>query len=84
VEFEKKNVPTVLICSTVYEPVASALAKALGVRDLTIATIPHPFSWSGLTREQISERVSGVFDRLVKGLTQSAASTPTPGTGGTD
>lgn len=69
--------PTVLICSTAYQPVAGALAKVLGVGDLTIATIPHPFSWSGLTREQISQRVAGVFNQVVKGLTQPAASKQT-------
>ena len=72
-----------LICSTAYQPVAGALAKGLGVGDLSIATIPHPFSWSGLTREQISERVTGVFKQVVKGLTESAASKPAPNTQGT-
>lgn len=72
-----------LICSTVHEPVARGLAGTLGVPDLTIVTIPHPFSWSGLTREQISERAAGVFGRVVRGLTGSAAGGPNSGAGGT-
>ena len=64
--------PTVLICSTVYQPVASALAKALGVGDLTIATIPHPYSWSGLSREDVKERATGVVDQVLGGLTGKA------------
>ena len=70
--------PTVLICSTVYEPVAGALAKVLGVRDLALVAIPHPFSWSGLTREQINVRVAAVFDQVVRGLTEPTLSSPVP------
>ena len=80
-EFEKKGVPTVLICSTVHEPVARGLANTLGLRDVIIATIPHPFSWSGLTREQINERAAGVLNQVVMGLTGSAASRSIPSTG---
>lgn len=72
-----------LICSTVFAPVSRALAKALGVPDLIVATIPHPFSWSGLTREHIRERVTGVFDEVVTGLTKAAASGPAGTAGGT-
>jgi len=82
VEFEKKGVPTVLICSTVHEPVARGLANTLGLRDVVIATIPHPFSWSGLTREQINERAAGVLNQVVLGLTGSTVSRAISSAGG--
>jgi hypothetical protein len=59
----------VLICSNVYAPVAQSLSKTLGIADLTIATTAHPFSWAGVTREQIRERATRIFGEVVSGLT---------------
>ena len=39
--------------------------------ELVIATIPHPFSWSGLTGEDINTRVNDVFEQVIMGLTRA-------------
>ena len=70
-QFEKQGVPTVLICSNAFEPIARTLAKSLGVPDLTISVTAHPFSWSGVTREQIDERAARIFEQVVTGLTRT-------------
>ena len=74
--------PTALVCSTAFAPAARSLAKALGVPDLMIATIPHPISWSGLSREDISTRVNGVLDQVMRGLTKTTETAPRLSAGG--
>lgn len=58
-----------LITTTDFASVARGLAKMHGVADLVIATIPHPFSWTGLSREQVKERATGVLAQVIAGLT---------------
>ncbi|MBI2906968.1 MAG: hypothetical protein HYX92_04865 [Chloroflexi bacterium] len=48
------------------------MARGLGLPNLVIATIPHPYSWSGLSREDVKDRAAGVLDQVVGGLTGKA------------
>ena len=73
-----------LICSNVYAPIALGLSKTLGLSGLTITTTPHPFSWAGVTREQIRERAASVFEHVVNGLTGLSAGDPNSKTGARD
>ncbi|MBI2910147.1 MAG: hypothetical protein HYX92_21100 [Chloroflexi bacterium] len=62
-----------LITTTEFAPLARGLAKTLGMPNLNIVTIPHPYSWSGLTRDDVKERAAGVFGAVVSGLTRATA-----------
>ena len=50
-QIARKGSATLVICSTVFEALGHAQAKSLGMPDLPVAVIPHPFGL--LSRTQV-------------------------------
>jgi hypothetical protein len=48
VELEKKGVPTVTICTTAFERLGRGEARTLGMPDLPLAIVDHPFAGESL------------------------------------
>ena len=54
IEFEKKGVPTAVICTGPFISSAKAMSKLGGIEDFPFVVVPHPLG--SLTRETLHER----------------------------
>lgn len=70
-----------LICTDEFATLARAQAKTLRMPGLIVTTIPHPFSWSGLTREKIRERAEGVLQQVIECLSEASSASKLPSQG---
>ncbi|MBI3969013.1 MAG: hypothetical protein HY329_25515 [Chloroflexi bacterium] len=64
-DLEKLGIPTVTVVSTAFEYMARAEAKALGMEELRIIVIPHPFA------DLKDDQVHVVADRITPLATQA-------------
>ena len=54
IEFEKRGVPTAVICTDPFVSSAKAMSKIGGIPDYPFITVPHPLG--SLTPEMLRER----------------------------
>ncbi|MBI2909572.1 MAG: hypothetical protein HYX92_18170 [Chloroflexi bacterium] len=60
------GIPTVLICTEAFVPLARAEAKAMGLPDMRIVSIPHPLG--GLFEERVRERARSAVPAIIEAL----------------
>ncbi len=63
-EIAKRGKAAVTICSTAFVPMGKAQAAKLGVRDLPIAAVQHPFGLR--TREEIRDMAQTCVKDVVR------------------
>lgn len=63
VAFEARGIPTVVVTTTAFEPLAVHQARYCGAERVRMLVLPHPFDI--LTPEQVVEQAHGTFDELV-------------------
>jgi hypothetical protein len=63
---EKLGIPTVLICTDAFYPLAVAEAEAKGMPNLSIVNVPHPIG--SISREQAVEYGKVIADEVLKAL----------------
>jgi hypothetical protein len=71
VELERCGIPTVLVTTTRFRPVAAALAAATGLPDLRTLVVDHPIG--GVDRAALHRRADAACDALVALFTGAAA-----------
>ena len=54
IEFEKRGIPTAVICTEPFISSAKAMSKIGGIADYPFVMVPHPLG--SLTRETLGER----------------------------
>jgi hypothetical protein len=59
---ERRGVPGVLVVSTVFEPLARAEVRSLGLPDMRMVVMPHPIGTMGPDRLESS----GALDDAIK------------------
>lgn len=69
VELERCGVPTVLVTTTRFEPVARALAAATGLADLRMLVVDHPIG--GVDHDTLLRRADAAVDALAALFTTS-------------
>ncbi|MFH1652143.1 MAG: hypothetical protein ABID87_08620 [Chloroflexota bacterium] len=60
---EKQGVPTITVATTSFTPLARVNARAFGMPDLTVLTVPHPLG--GLSAAEVQQRAEDAFPALV-------------------
>ena len=65
--------PTVLVCTDVFLPLARAISAQRGLRSLAVVTVPHPTG--GVPPEALDEVLAAAVDDVAAGLT---AASPVP------
>jgi hypothetical protein len=63
---ERQGVPTVLVCTEPFLPLARAVARQEGLESLAVVTIPHPIG--GLAAHELDEALAAAVDRVADGL----------------
>jgi hypothetical protein len=76
VELERCGIPTVLVTTTRFRPVAAALAAATGLPELRTLVVDHPIG--GVDREALHRRADAACDALVALFTGGAAPAAAP------
>jgi hypothetical protein len=71
VTLEEKGVPSVLLCSDEFAPLARAESVAKGMGGLPLAVIPHPLADN--SPEQVRVKARAIADEVVSILTRPAA-----------
>jgi hypothetical protein len=64
---EKRNVPSVALCTEPFGSEATAIAKSLGLPDMKVALIPHPVA--ALTPDQVNGRADLAWPQIQVALT---------------
>jgi len=67
---ESRGVPSVLLCTDEFAPLARGESVARGMPGLPLMTVPHPVADN--TREQIRAKAALIADEVVRVLTTSA------------
>jgi hypothetical protein len=67
VRLEDLGVPTVTVCTEAFVDLATGVAHANGIPDLSLAVIPHPFT--KLSPEEVVELAATLLPAIVRNLT---------------
>ena len=67
-ELERRNVPTITVCSHLFQRLGQVERRSLGMPDLPMAIAPHPIG--GVPAETAAAKANDLFDAVVAGLTQ--------------
>ena len=68
-ELERRGVPTVTVCSHLFQRLGNVERRSLGMPDLPMAIAPHPIG--GVAAATALGKADALFDTIVAGLTQS-------------
>jgi|SRR5262249_6127600 len=68
---ESKGIPTVLVCSDEFAPLARAESIVHGSPGYPLVVIPHPIAGNGA--DLVRRKAEGIADEVVRVLTESAA-----------
>ncbi len=66
-DLEQRGVPTVTICSHLFERLGQVERRSLGMPDLPMAVCPHPIG--GLKVEAVYDKADSLLEQVVWGLT---------------
>ena len=67
-ELERRGIPTVTVCSHLFQRLGNVERRSLGMPDLPMAIAPHPIG--GLPAETAAAKADALFEIVVAGLTQ--------------
>lgn len=68
-ELERRGVPTVTVCSHLFQRLANVERRSLGMPSLPMAIAEHPIG--GLAPETAAAKADTLFEVVVNGLTQA-------------
>ena len=68
-ELERRGVPTVTVCSHLFQRLGNVERRSLGMPDLPMAIAPHPIG--GVAAETAIVKADSLFEIVVEGLTRS-------------
>lgn len=63
---EELGIPTVLVCTDAFVPLAKAEAAALGLPNMRIVSIPHPLG--GLLEQEVRAKARAVAPSVIEAL----------------
>ena len=66
-ELEQRGVPTVTVCSHLFQRLGNVERRSLGMPDLPMAIAPHPIG--GVAAETAIAKAEALFETIVEGLT---------------
>ncbi len=66
IRLEKMGIPTVSICSDVFNDFAHKLANSHGASDLRIFSVDHPIA--GLSKEEVDAKINAIFPSICSAL----------------
>jgi hypothetical protein len=69
IELEKKGLPTTVICSSKFETLIEATARAKGFPNFSHVTIPHPIAENDASL--IRAKADNAIEELIRMLTKS-------------
>jgi hypothetical protein len=69
VELERRGIPTVTVCSHLFQRLGNVERRSLGMPDLPMAIAPHPIG--GLPAETAADKADTLFEIVVEGLTKA-------------
>ncbi len=67
-ELERRGIPTVTVCSHLFQRLGNVERRSLGMPDLPMAIAPHPIG--GVPPATAVAKADNLFDNIVAGLTQ--------------
>ena len=67
-ELERRGIPTVTVCSHLFQRLGSVERRSLGMPDLPMAIAPHPIG--GLPAETAVAKADDLFETVVAALTR--------------
>ncbi len=67
-ELERRGIPTVTVCSHLFQRLGNVERRSLGMPDLPMAIAPHPIG--GVPAETAVTKADALFDTVVTGLTR--------------
>ena len=67
-ELERRGVPTVTVCSHLFQRLGNVERRSLGMPDLPLAIAPHPIG--GVPAETAVAKADALFNTIVVGLTR--------------
>jgi hypothetical protein len=62
----RRGVPTLIVCTDSFLPLAELEAHAIGLEDLNAAVMPHPLG--GIAEEEVRSRVEVIWPAVLKWL----------------
>lgn len=66
VEFEKKGIPSSVICTEVFEDISNSVTELHGLKQYQVQYVPHPIS--AKSGAQLQEAAEKVYDSVVAWL----------------
>lgn len=70
-ELERRGIPTVTVCSHLFQRLGNVERRSLGMPDLPMAITPHPIG--GVAAETAIAKADDLFDTIVAGLSRPVA-----------
>ena len=67
-ELERRGIPTVTVCSHLFQRLGDLERRSLGHPDLPLAVTPHPIG--GLAAAAVTAKADALLDTIVAGLTE--------------
>lgn len=66
-ELERRGIPTVTVCSHLFQRLGNVERRSLGMPALPMAIAPHPIG--GVAPETAAAKADALFETIVAGLT---------------
>ena len=66
-ELERRGIPTVTVCSHLFQNLGELERRSLGMPELPMAISSHPYG--GLKTDAVREKAAGLLDSIVSALT---------------
>lgn len=67
-ELERRGIPTVTVCSHLFQRLGNVERRSLGMPDLPMAIAPHPIG--GVPAATALAKADALFETIVTGLTR--------------
>ena len=67
-ELERRGIPTVTVCSHLFQRLGNVERRSLGMPDLPMAIAPHPIG--GVPAETALAKADDLFDTIISALTR--------------
>ena len=67
-ELERRGIPTVTVCSHLFQRLGDLERRSLGQPELPLAVTPHPIG--GLAPAAVTAKADALLDTIVAGLTE--------------
>ena len=67
-ELELRGIPTVTVCSHLFQRLGEVERRSLGLNELPMAVTRHPIG--GLPKDSVNEKAGALLELIVEGLTR--------------